>query len=182
MPGHGAALRRIFEVVVPGGAGNQNAHVRGAKVLGVVHNLRESLETVARQIPRVISSTSQRVPYLTVQSHEPAAELLDRRLSRRLTLRLRYNGSFWDALHGGERISGRNSPLRRISDVWFASSIRGVDMRRTKKIPKARAAASASNPAAAMIAKALSAAFFACARASLFRRSISPLICASIAE
>ncbi|MET7293822.1 hypothetical protein ABZS79_17110 [Streptomyces griseoloalbus] len=49
------------------------------------------------------------MPYLTVQSREPAAESLD----RRLTFRLRYDGSFWDALHGEEGIDGRDSPLHR---------------------------------------------------------------------
>ncbi|WP_237540089.1 MULTISPECIES: hypothetical protein [unclassified Streptomyces] len=44
------------------------------------------------------------MPYLTVQSGKPAAKSLHRRLNRRLTLRLRYDGSFWDALQGEERI------------------------------------------------------------------------------
>src|SRR5690606_4834460 len=116
-PGHrqGQNVRQPYGAAVVGDeefpSPRQNAYVRGAEVLGVLHDLRESLETVARQIACVISGTSQRVPHLTVQSGEPATESLDRRLSRRLTLRLRYDGSFWDALHGEERIGGRNSPL-----------------------------------------------------------------------
>ncbi|MER5513248.1 hypothetical protein [Streptomyces sp. NPDC002763] len=85
----------------------QNAYVRGVKVLG------QSLETVAGQIACVISATSQRVPYLTVQSGEPATESLDRCLSRRQALRIWYDGSFWDAFQRGERIGGRNPPLHR---------------------------------------------------------------------
>lgn len=118
-PGHrqGRNVRQPYGAAVVGDeeflSPRQNAYVRGAEVLGILHDLRESLETVARQITCVISGTSQRVPYLTVQSREPATESLDRRLSRRLTLRLRYDGSFWDALHGEERIGGRNSPLFR---------------------------------------------------------------------
>lgn len=70
--------------------------------------LRCSLELRGRQ-----AAPCPARPYLTVQSREPAAESLDRCLSRRLTLRLRYDGSFWDALHGEERIGGRNCLLHR---------------------------------------------------------------------
>jgi hypothetical protein len=55
------------------------------------------LETVAGQIACVLSGTSQRVPYLTLQSGEPATGSLDCCLSRSQALRLRYDGSFWDA-------------------------------------------------------------------------------------
>nr|WP_277411099.1 hypothetical protein [Streptomyces nigrescens] len=82
----------------------QNAYLRGTEVLGVLDDLRESLETIARQIACVISGTSQRVPYLTVQAGEPGTESLDRRLGRRLALRLRYDDSFWDALQREELI------------------------------------------------------------------------------
>ncbi|MEU7705824.1 transposase domain-containing protein [Streptomyces nodosus] len=91
----------------------QDAYVRGVKVLGILHDLRESLETVAGQIACVISGTSQRVPYLTVQSGKPATESLDCCLSRSQALRLWYDGSFWDALQREERIGGRNPPLHR---------------------------------------------------------------------
>jgi hypothetical protein len=71
------------------------------------------LETVAGRIACVISGTSQRVPYLTVQSGEPATESLDCCLIRSQALWLWYDGSFWDALQREERIGGRNPPLHR---------------------------------------------------------------------
>ncbi len=73
--------------------------------------LRESLETVADQIACVISGTSQRVPYLTVQSGEPSTESLDCCLIRSQCVRLLYDGSFLDGLRRAERMGGRNPPL-----------------------------------------------------------------------